>query len=311
MPSRLSWRHLLPGLIALAAVLVIAAGVLKYAGVGRVRGDKARIYVLTEQARGVMRGSDVWIAGQKVGLVDDIRFRPPSDDSLGRVVMTLSIREKDLTQIRRDSRPQVRAGANLIGPIVVYLTAGSAASPPVRPGDTLRAGPQSDFEGASSKLAKATDQLGPLMADARTVMARVRDRNGTVGAVMTEGLGGDVAALRANVTRMRARMSGSQARPALTARAGTALARVDSVRALLASPRSSYGRFRRDSTLMRTVGGLRDELTELRALLTSTDGTVGRFTTDSALAISIANARKEMTLLFADMRRRPLQYVQF
>lgn len=314
MPTRLSWSHLLPGLVALAVILLLAGGVLMFAGVGRVRGEKMRLYVLTNQARGVMRGSQVWVGGQKVGTVEGIDFRAPSNDSSGRLVIAIGVRKRDAAQIRRDSRVQVRAGANIIGPIVVYLDAGSAQSPAVKSGDTLRGVAQSDLEVAGTKLNAATEDVGPTLADARKIVARVHDRSGTIGAVMTEGLGGNVTSLRRRITRIRsqfAERTSATRGPPLMARASAAMARVDSVRTLLASPQVAFGRFRRDSTLMKTVEDLRDELEEVRAALANEDGTVGRFKIDSALVRSLASARTEMSELFADMRRRPLRYVNF
>ena len=108
MPPRLSWNRLLPGLIALAAVLLIAVGVVLFAGVGQVRGRKIHFYVLTDQARGVLHGTEVWLAGQKVGMVDGVTFRPPTTDSLARVLMAVSVRARDAEPIRRDSRADSR-----------------------------------------------------------------------------------------------------------------------------------------------------------------------------------------------------------
>src|SRR2546423_4839713 len=125
MPPRLSWRKLVPGLISLSVVLLAAISVLLFAGVGQIRGRKVRLYVLSDQARGVMRGTEVWLAGQKVGLVDGIDFRPPSNDTLGRVVITVSVRAREAQQIRQDSRAQIRTGTNIIGPVVVSLSTGS------------------------------------------------------------------------------------------------------------------------------------------------------------------------------------------
>ena len=74
MPPRLSWSKLLPGLIALTAVIMVALGVLVFAGVGKLRGETMRLYVLADQARGLMGGSEVWLAGQKIGVVEEIGF---------------------------------------------------------------------------------------------------------------------------------------------------------------------------------------------------------------------------------------------
>jgi hypothetical protein len=316
MPARLTWRKLIPGLIAAAVIVAITIGVLAYAGVGQVRGDKIRLYILTDQAQGIMRGSDVWLAGQKIGAIDHVGFAAPSADSGGRVVIAVDVRERDAEQLRRDSRVRVRAGANIIGPTVLYFEAGSAGSAPLRDGDTVRADAQSDVQVATEKLGIVTKQLRPLIADARTVMGRVRDPRGTAGAAMRERGGGEFARLRVTFSRLmgHSALNGNGApSPAALVMVGArgALARADSIRALLNSPQSSFGRFRRDSTLMLTVGSVRDELAALRVQLDSAEGTVPRFARDSAIARSIANSQREMALLFEDIRKRPMRYVNF
>lgn len=317
MPARLTWRNLIPGLIAFGVVLTLAVGVLMFAGVGRVRGAKLHVYLATNQARGVMRGTEVWVAGQKVGVVDGVEFRPPSTDTTARLVIAMTVKRRDAQQIRRDARAQVRAGANLIGPVVVYINSGTPTAPPIRNGDTLRTDVQTDVELAGVKMKLAAQDLSPLMADARAVAGRLNDRNGTVGALLAEGLADrpEVSELRGRVSRLRTRLFGRNdvgaSRARLFAEAHVALARVDSVRSLMASKDASFGRFRRDSTLMRSVAQLRDDLTTLRAQLQNADGTLGRLKSDSALAHSVAVARAEMAALFDDIRRRPLHYVYF
>ena len=89
------------------------------------------------------------------------------------------------------------------------------------------------------------------------------------------------------------------------------MARADSIRALVASPNTTLGRFRRDSTLFQTVAVVRDDLASLRASIDSANGTLSRLSGDSALMRSLSQARREMTALFDDLRRRPMQYINF
>jgi phospholipid/cholesterol/gamma-HCH transport system substrate-binding protein len=327
MPSRLSWSKLLPGLVALAAVLSVAMGVLLFAGVGQIRGEKVHLLVLSDQARGVMRGTEVWLAGQKVGLVDGIEFRAPNEDTRARVVIAISVRAHDADRIRHDSHAQVRAGTSLIGPPVVYLSPGSPGVRGVREGDTLRAAAQSDMELATTRLNEASADIAPLMADARVVMSHLHDKNGTIGAMLGEGKDGNVAKLFARLARLREQTSNGDVVSARSARAAPAagmagasnvmlrargaLARVDSISALLASTSGSFGRFHRDSTLIQSVAGLRDELTELQARFDSAGGNANRLSTDSSLVRSVAESRRAMSRLFDDIRRRPLRYVHF
>ncbi|HEY8174983.1 MAG TPA: MlaD family protein [Gemmatimonadaceae bacterium] len=326
MPSRLSWSKLLPGLVALAVVLSAALGVLLFAGIGQIRGEKIHLLVLSDQARGVMRGTEVWLAGQKVGLVDAVYFRPPNEGR-AKVVIAVSVKANDADRIRRDSHAQVRPGTSLIGPVVLYLSAGTPGVRGVREGDTLFAAAQSDIELAGTKLNEATANFAPTIADARVVMASVHDTNGTIGAMLADGRHGDVAKLFARFGELREHTfdgdvissgttgasgaSGMAGASNVMARARGALARVDSILTLVASTNNSLGRFRRDSTLVKSVAGVRDELTELQARFDSAGGNTNRLSTDSSLARSVAESRRAMSMLFDDIRRRPLRYVHF
>lgn len=319
MPTRLSWRTLFPGLIALAVIAVIAVGVLLFAGVGQVRGEKVRLYVVTNSARDVMRGSEVWLSGQQVGTVERVGFAPPGDDTTGqaRVVLAIDVRRRDAGAIRRDSPVRVRSGANILGPIVVYLEPGTPASAAVRDGDTLRANAQSDAKATVVKLNAAMEQLTPLMADARTIVAHVRSTDGTIGAALRDRGGPELRRLRRTLAQLLGGAGNGNGRGehggvSVMALARGTLARADSIRQLLASDRTSLGRFRRDSTALReAVSDVVTEITELRTLLETADGNVARFANDSAITRALGETQRELALLLEDIRKRPLRYIQF
>ncbi|HEU4995287.1 MAG TPA: MlaD family protein [Gemmatimonadaceae bacterium] len=313
MAPRVSWSSILPGLIALTAVLLIAAGILMFGGVGRIRGATIRLFVATNQARGVMRGTEVWIAGQKVGQVKDIAFRPPSTDTASRLLIETRVRKRDANQIRRDSRAEIRTGLRMIGPSVVYVSGGTSASPAIEDGDTLY-GMQDGAELRRAKVKAAIALLKPSVADARASFARLRDTTGTVGAARSRGFADKMRRLRASFSRARGSFDGegqTETARAIVTRARATLARVDSIRAMLASSAGSVGRFRRDTSLMANVSDVRAELARVRDALGAADGNTSRFKTDSALTRSLADANDEMTLLLADMKRHPLRYLHF
>ena len=298
MSPRLSWSKLVPGLIVLGLIVAIAAGVLVFAGVGRVRGETLRLHVVTGQVRGLMKGSDVWLGGQRVGAVADIGFLPPGADTTARVVVAMDVSADDAEHIRRNSPVEIRAGGTVIGPIVVYISPGTPASPRVADGDTLRAATR-DFETASGRLADATDQIGPITNDVKTVMSHMKNIRGQLPDFSRRPTLSGFDLPRDQVSILMSTSRG-------------ALARVDSLRALLASPNGTYGRFKRDSTLGETIASVRDELASLSARMDSTNGgTLGRFSRDSAIVRQVTNAQRAMTELFDDFRRRPSRYIAF
>jgi hypothetical protein len=97
----------------------------------------------------------------------------------------------------------------------------------------------------------------------------------------------------------------------LADRARGVMVRADSVCTLISSERTALGRFRRDSTLLKEVAEIRNELGVVRARMASPTSTLGRIGADSALFDAIAGAQREMTLIMADIRRRPLRYIHF
>src|SRR4051812_19014751 len=114
MAKPLHWNDLKIGLIAVTAVVLAAIGVLTFGRVGTLHGKTFEVYVTTDAARGVIRGTEVWLDGQRVGLVRDIAFQPPSVSTRERLVITLRILESSREHLRLDSRVEIRAGSSVI-----------------------------------------------------------------------------------------------------------------------------------------------------------------------------------------------------
>lgn len=319
VPDRSRWRSLAPGLAILAALLVASAAVLRYGRMITMHGRTIRLFVAMADARNVMPGSEVWLAGRKVGIVRGIGFAPPSPDTLHRVIAALDVLAADREFIRRNATAQIRAGATLVAPPVVYLGAGTPAAPPVSAGDTIRAVPGPDLEQVTSRVAVASKEFPAIISNVKLLAAQLRTAQGTLGAIGVDGmppamartqermaaLGADLTTPRGSLGRI---LSG---RGGLMTRAQRVLGRVDSLRARLASNHTTYGRLGTDSTLVRQIADLRDEASIVRAMMASDTGTVGRSQADSAVTNALAAAERSMTSLLTDVRQHPLRYVRF
>ena len=318
MARTLSWSDVRGGLIACLVIVLIAFGILRYMRVGALHGDTFELFALVGEARGVTTGSEVWLSGQKIGKITKIHFRSPTEaDSSARIVIAMEVLEEHRAALQRDAVAQIRSGGSVIGPPVVYLSPGTTRSTAIQPGDTVRMLIQSDFQEATAQFGAATAELPAIMSNVRALGTQLRSTDGTMGAMMNgPGLVG-LDRARAQTGRLMSTVSAGRGsfgpimRGGLTARAGRIMARVDSVRTLVASPTTSFGRFRKDSTLMAEVADIRNELTLVRAALDSPDGTVGRFRSDSAITIALGKAQDEMTLLFADIKKNPRRYLSF
>ncbi len=319
MARRHSWSDVRGGAIAAILLTIIVFATLKYAPLGRLRGDTFVLHAVLSEARGLLKGSEVWLAGKKVGKVTDIEFLPLSLDSASRLMVSMQVLEEYRPVIRRDAVAQVRAGGSLVGSPVVYLTAGAISAAMVQSGDTIHAKPQSDFEAAAGEFSLASKEFPAIISNIKTLSGQMSGTEGTAGAFLNQPGGPGLPAL-ARTTAQMGRLvrslegngsAGLILRGGLMDRVGRVMARADSVRALVASPNTSLGRLRKDSTLLAEVADIRNEMTLIRAQLDEPRGTAGRLMQDSALTNAIAEAQRQMGLLFADIKKRPFRYIVF
>ena len=320
MARRLSWSDVRGGAIAVVVIVLAAAATLKYSRLGMLHGDTMPLYARVGEARALLVGSEVWLSGQKVGKVTEIVFRSPTvADTADRIEIRMAVLTKYRADIHRDAVAQIRAGGSVIGAPVVYLTPGTLKTGMIQPGDSITTHPQADAEGAAGQFSVASRQFPAIISNVKVIAAQLQTTQGTVGAFMNGpgGTGvGEMARTRALAAQLGSRLSGSGTvgkfmQGGLTRRASLVMARADSVRALLASPNTSYGRFRRDSTLLVEVGNIRDELALVRLELDQSRGTAGRMVHDSAITNAIVEAQHQMSLLFADVKKHPLRYLIF
>lgn len=318
MASHSRWSDLTIGLASIAAIIALAAATLVFGRVGSLHGKTFRLFVTTDEARGVIRGTEVWLDGQKVGLVKSVGFQSANASPKERVVIALSVLDGVRPQIRRDSRVSMQSGGSIIGNQVVYLTSGTARAAGIHDGDTIHSVSQSDYESLASDASAAAHQLPAIIDNVKLIGAQLRTTEGTLGAFGLDGTR-QLEAVRAKTDRVMNTLSSSNGsvgllldgRSALQRRVAEAMAAADSLRQLVSSNRHSLGRFRRDSTLARQVADLRAELARLQTLMSNPNGTVGRFRTDSAIVRGLHADLASMDSLFADLKKHPLRYIAF
>lgn len=313
-----SWRDVTVGIAVLAATIGAGAFVLLFARVGALHGRTLQIYAAAPDATGVLPGTEVWLAGQKVGRVSEVGFRPPSADAALRVLLTLQVLAEYQPQIQRGAQISVRPGTSLIGsPVVSVATPRGRDIPAVREGDTLFANPAEQFDEIRTRVTtEAGTELPIILDNLRVLSVQLRTAQGTLGALGVSGIDRLAATGRVleEVANRASAADGTLGRARTSALPGQAraiLARVNVLRARLENPGSSAGRFRTDSSLWRTVDSLRTDVAALQRRIDSPDGTVGRLRHDAILQRELDQARAELDALLADARRNPLRYVAF
>lgn len=320
MPARRrTWPRLIPGLVVLAALILGAVAVLAFARVGALHGDTFRLYMYASEARGILKGSEVWLAGRRVGLVAGISFRESSADTAGRLRVALDILEPYREQFRGDSYAQIRSGGSLIGAPVVYVTPGTPAAPPLPEGGVIPGKGQLDAEDVTSQIALASRHVPEIISNVKALGTEVRRVRSSL-----DGSGRDEPGVILRVVGARATRVGSRTfsgkgsvgmllrdQDALTRRATRVIARADSVLRLANAAIAPGGPLRRDSTFVRTLSDVRNEVSIVRALLDQPHGSAGRLTRDSALVQQLRQVERELSGVMSDFKRDPARYIAF
>ena len=316
MPRTIHWSDLRVGVISAMAVAGLLVLILFFARVGQLRGEKATIYIVGADVTGILTGTEIWLAGQKIGEVRDVRFRPVGTDTSERLLIEAQILAKRLSPIRRDSRAEIKPGTSMIGIPVVFITAGSLKSPGIHDGDTIHAAPATRVAKLGDSISAANTEVRALAKEIRTLTTNMSSPKGTLGALRSEGMPpmANVQSRISTLTDRAAKGNGSiglARRGNLGARIARALAGVDSIKSLVASDRGSLGRFRRDSTLPRMISGMMAELDSLGAILSNPLGAIATAHKDSTLVRALASSHASMDSLMQDIKKHPRRYIAF
>jgi ABC-type transport system involved in resistance to organic solvents, periplasmic component len=300
--------------VSIAALILF---VLLYARAGALHGSRFQLFVAGPDANNLLKGSDVWLNGQRVGVVKNIDFNTPSAPPDRRVVIEMEVLSDVRPLIRIDSRATLRSGGTVIGAPVVYISSGSTKARGVAPGDTLSSGGSADLELAASRFTESMEQVPSLIADSKQIIADTKVVGSRLSVVMAgqSNRKGPSFSQRADAFMRTVGGRGSAGRlmqdAAVRARLARSMASMDTLRTLLGGRMDQVGRFRRDSTLAPEVRQLRADVSNLRELAKSPDGTIGRMNADSAVKRGLDSAFAELNALLADIKKHPLKYARF
>jgi len=316
MPSRVHWGDLQIGVIAMIAIVVTVLSILLFARVGALHGDTQTVYVTTDDAAGVLAGTEVWFSGQKIGLVKAVRFRPVTTDTLVRIAIETEILADRMALIRRDSYADIRPGGNFIGSPVIYIGPGTAAHPALKNGDTIATRESGPIAAVGTQLDSLGVRLNALSDSSQKLIGLLSNTSTSIGSFRTRGMEEirRAQAVTSSLADKARRGNGTLAlasRGAIGERVRRVIAQKDSITTLLSSDRGNLGRFHRDSTLLPEVARIRAEVDSLRALLFNPNSEVARLRSDTALKSQITRARVELDSLMKAVKKHPSRFISF
>ncbi|HEY6242793.1 MAG TPA: MlaD family protein [Pyrinomonadaceae bacterium] len=270
MPSSkqsVSFRQLRVGIFVLVTIVILIFLVLNASGDINPFSRKLHLKSRFVDANGLRDGSEVRLAGVRVGKVERITLLPPSDvPNAPRVEALLTIDstidgQPASQRIRSDSTAQQGSPSLLGNEMLINITPGTAAGSPVQEGAILPSSSSNtvnDFATSGTDLAQ---RLSKLSDEISGIVKDVKNGKGTVGRLFND--------------------------EALYNNLNATIRETEDVMTQVRSGNGSAGRFINDPALYNNANEIAVSMKAIAADLRAGRGTAGRLLTDDELYVRI------------------------
>ena len=265
----LTFSKLRVGIFVLLGLAVLGFLILNSSGDFNPFEKKMRLKARFSAADGLREGSEVQLAGVRIGKVEEVTLLPPDSPEEAKVEAVMVIDQElngtPITErIRTDSNAQLIATSLLANDKIINISPGSAKGSPVSENDILESRVAISINQLTQTGNDLLEQINRLAIPANEILNRANQGEGTLGAIINDpslykNLDEAVAETKLTVTKLQ-----------------TTLDKVN-------SGQGSAGRLLNDpelyNNLSRTVATLESISNDIRA----GRGSAGKFVTDDAL----------------------------
>ena len=258
-----SFRELRVGFLILGAIAILVFLILNASGDINPFSKKLHLKARFMDANGLREGSEVRLAGVRVGKIDEITLLPPSEapnaprvEALMTIDSTIDGRQAN-ERIRTDSTAQQGSPSLLGNEMLINITPGTAVGQPIKDYAILPSSSSNtvnDFATSGTDLAQ---RLSKLSDEINGIVRDVKEGKGTVGRLFSD------EALYNNLN-------------------ATILEAEDVMRQLRAG-NGSAGRFINDPALYNNANEITLQLSRIAGDLRAGRGTAGKLLTDDEL----------------------------
>jgi phospholipid/cholesterol/gamma-HCH transport system substrate-binding protein len=185
--KRVGIREVRVGLLVVVAIGVLIFMILNASGDISPFSSKLHLRTRFSNGDGLRRGSEVRLAGVRIGKVDDVRLLPPSENPAEKVEASFSIDSeidgRPATDLIRDNSRALLSSPSILGAEkVINLTPGTDLGRPVKDGDLIPPGE----EGGTVQALTASgndlmQQLNKLSAQFTDIAGKINQGQGTIG----------------------------------------------------------------------------------------------------------------------------------
>jgi phospholipid/cholesterol/gamma-HCH transport system substrate-binding protein len=251
-----SLSELRVGILVLFSIVLLVFLVLNASGDINPFAHKLHLKARFVDASGLREGSEVRLAGVRVGKVDKITLLSPSDTPNTPRVEALLVIDNTIDgrpaseRIRNDSTAQQGSPSLLGNEMLINISPGSAIGRPVKDGDILQGSSSNtvnDFATSGTDLAQ---RLSKLSDEISGIVKGVKDGKGTVGRLFTDD--------------------------SLFTNLNTTIRDTEEVMNQIKSGQGSAGKFMNDPALYNNANKIAEQLNLLATDIRSAKGTAGK-----------------------------------
>lgn len=297
-------RELRVGLLVLGTIVVLVFLILNASG--DINPFKSRLHLLTDigSAEGLRKGTEVRLAGVRVGKVDNVEFLAPSDDPAApKVRVTLAV-DKTIggrpatERIRSDSTVQFSSPSLLGNDKIVEIVPGTSLGQPARENQRLRSTAGGGIDQLTASGNELVDRLNKLSDQVNGIVTKINAGQGTLGRVVNdEALYDNLnAAIRQTDTLIRQIQTGQGTAgklindPALYNNFNEISVQLRDIATNLRNGRGTAGKLLTDEELYNRINRIADRadrsldnINTIVANVQAGHGTIGRLLNDEAI----------------------------
>lgn len=305
MPSakKVAWAQLRVGIVAVAAMIILAVLIFLITGSTSLFAPKANLYTYLKDSAALSSGSNVRINGILAGRISKVELTGSNDPS--RIVrVTLELEKSLLRQIPSDSKAAV-AAENLLGSKYINIEKGSAPQP-VAPEAELESKDTSEFDEVLRSSYNLLTGLRGTLERIDRIVAVVERGDGSIGKLIYDTrLYDNLTKTAGEANRLVAQLNSGQGSISkllyddqLVNDLHGSMARFNTLLDDLQAGRGTAGKLLKDEALYRELRQTMAEFRKIAADLNAGKGTAGKLLKDPALHNQLQATLKRVDVLF-------------
>ena len=313
----LTFSKLRVGIFVLIGLAVLGFLILNSSGDFNPFESKMRLKARFAAADGLREGSEVQLAGVRIGKVEEVTLLPPDSPEDFKVEAVMAIDQelngRPITErIRTDSNAQLIATSLLANDKIINISPGTAKGTPVSENDILDSRVAISINQLTQTGNDLLEQINKLAVPANEILNKANQGEGTLGRIVNDeslyrNLDATIAETKLTVTKLQTTLDkvnsgqGSAGRllndAELYNNLNRTVATLEGISADIKAGRGSAGKFVTDDALynetraaiidLRTsaakINGIADDFKLISADLSAGRGTFGKFLKDEQL----------------------------